>query len=65
MISFHDNTTKGTSATAIRMKSSKVETVSITCVAKQGEGVSMEYFDLLTSLQTKASFEMNLDAAIV
>lgn len=65
VLSFHDNITKGNSATAIRMKRSKVETVSITCIEKQTAGVSMEYFDLLTSEQTKASFEKELDAAIV
>ena len=65
VLSFHDNTTRGTSATAIRMKRPKVETVSITCIEKQASGMSMEYFDLLTSEQTKASFETELDAIIV
>ena len=65
VLSFHDNTRKGTSETAIRMKRSRVETVSITSIVKQGEDVSMEYFDLLSSEQTKASFESELDAVIV
>ncbi|MGB2273412.1 MAG: NRDE family protein [Flavicella sp.] len=61
-LSFHNNSTVGTPTTAIRMKRSHVETVSITTIAKKGDVISMSYSDLLTSKQTKVSFDTVLDA---
>lgn len=45
IVAFHQDTSKGTPETSLKMKRSTVETVSTTCVAKDEEKVSMSYFE--------------------
>lgn len=45
--SFHKSTDKGTEGTTLKMKRPYVETVSVTSVKKENDGVSMKYQDLL------------------
>tara|TARA_R110001632_G_scaffold18408_4_gene57042 strand:+ start:9529 stop:10233 length:705 start_codon:yes stop_codon:yes gene_type:complete len=46
ILAFHQSTDKGTAATALKMKRSFVETVSVTSFEKRHKESSMKYFDL-------------------
>jgi len=52
ILSFHQDTNKGTEETALKMKRPFVETVSITSVKKQQEGVDITYLDFMHQKET-------------
>ncbi|HBI40075.1 MAG TPA: hypothetical protein DDY16_03920 [Tenacibaculum sp.] len=49
IIEFHQNDSKGTPETAIKMKRKSVETVSITCISKKESNISFEYRSIINS----------------
>lgn len=53
ILNFHQNTTNGTKETAVKMKRTFVETVSITSIEKKKTALLMSYFDLLVDTVTK------------
>lgn len=53
---FHQNSDKGTKETALKMKRSFVETVSVTSVQKKSNEVSMNYLDLRTQKKSTIIF---------
>jgi hypothetical protein len=56
ILDFHSNDSLGTKESAIRMKRSDIETVSITSIVKTEEKVTMLYKDLLTGEQSSMAF---------
>ena len=46
ILEFHQNTDRGTVATALKMKRPFVETVSVTSVKKHEENLTLKYYDL-------------------
>ena len=48
ILEFHQNETRGTQETSLKMKRDFVETVSITTVEKSGANTSVRYLDLLS-----------------
>lgn len=48
ILKFHQDSTKGNKETAVKMKRTFVETVSITSIKKMNENLTMSYVDLLT-----------------
>lgn len=49
IIEFHQDDSKGTPETAVKMKRKLVETVSITCVFKKESNISFEYRSIINS----------------
>ncbi|WP_348727210.1 NRDE family protein [Tenacibaculum sp. 190130A14a] len=47
IVKFHQDETKGNSEISLKMKRSRVETVSVTSVSKTEEEVSLKYYDLI------------------
>ena len=58
ILAFHQDATKGTKETAIKMKRTFVETVSITSVLKKDTALLISYFDLLTSAVTESQMKL-------
>lgn len=52
ILTFHQDTTKGTKETAVKMKRTFVETVSITSIKKTTENIEVLYQDLLQNTVT-------------
>lgn len=52
ILHFHQDTTRGTVETSLKMKRPFVETVSITSVKKQAEGMDLTYLDFVNQKET-------------
>lgn len=61
ILNFHQDASKGTKETALKMKRTFVETVSITSIVKNNSSLKMSYFDLLNDTVTET--QMKLEAS--
>ena len=58
ILSFHKDSSKGTKETAVKMKRTFVETVSITSIIKNKSILLMNYFDLLNDTFTETQMRL-------
>ena len=58
ILSFHKDSSKGTKETAVKMKRTFVETVSITSIIKNKSVLLMNYFDLLNDTFTETQMRL-------
>lgn len=57
ILKFHQDSYKGSKETAVKMKRTFVETVSITSIEKKDENLTMSYVDLLDNSVTKVQMK--------
>ena len=58
ILAFHKDSSKGTKETAIKMKRTFVETVSITSITKNKSALLMNYFDMLNDTFTETQMRL-------